>query len=175
MIGRGSRRLLDKKEFNIIDLGNNVRRFGLWQDFINWHDAFRFPDRFLESRISELEDLQFEVEYSFPKKYKSCFNTDKLESFSIADAYYNALDNGVKGKVAIDQSMQNHFEVLCDAAVNYEEATELLIILQDHIQHRLKHYTKCITKSTPNYLKYLVDTYNRKLSHKLRVKLEFED
>ena len=175
MIGRGSRRLEDKKEFNIIDLGNNVRRFGLWQDYINWHDAFRFPDRFLESRISELEDLQFEVEYSFPKKYKNCFNTDKLESFSIADAYYHALDNGNKGKVAIDQSMQNHFEVLCDAAVNYEEATELLIILQDHIQHRLKHYTKCITKSTPNYLKYLVETYNRKLSHKLRVKLDFDD
>ena len=59
--------------------------------------------------------------------------------------------------------------------VNYEEATELLIILQDHIQHRLKHYTKCITKSTPNYLKYLVETYNRKLSHKLRVKLDFDD
>ena len=58
----------NKKEFNIIDLGNNVRRFGLWQDYINWHDAFRFPDRFLESRISEMEDLQFEVDYLFYNK-----------------------------------------------------------------------------------------------------------
>ncbi|NBW60043.1 MAG: DEAD/DEAH box helicase, partial [Crocinitomicaceae bacterium] len=31
MIGRGSRKLPDKSEFKIIDLGNNVRRFGYWQ------------------------------------------------------------------------------------------------------------------------------------------------
>ena len=68
----------------------------------------------------------------------------RFNIITIFPKIFNALDNGVKGKVAIDQSMQNHFEVLCDAAVNYEEATELLIILQDHIQHRLKHYTKWV-------------------------------
>jgi len=174
MIGRGSRWMTNKKEFNIIDLGNNVRRFGLWQDYINWHDAFRFPDRFLESRISEMEDLQFEVDYLFPKKYKEFFDTSKLESFSIADAYYHALDNGIKGRIAIDQSMQNHFEVIKEASSDFLEAKELINMLQDHIEHRLKHYTKCITKSTPNYLKYLQETYNRKLSHKLRLSLDID-
>jgi GDP-L-fucose synthase len=33
-------------------------------------------------------------------------------------------------------------------------------LLQEHIEHRLKNYTRCISKSTDNYLKYLMETYN---------------
>jgi len=45
-------------------------------------------------------------------------------------------------------------------------------ILQDHIEHRLKHYTKCITKSTENYFKYLLETYNRQLAQKIRLNID---
>ena len=41
MIGRGSRVLPQKKKFNVIDLGNNARRFGLWDTHINWSDIFK--------------------------------------------------------------------------------------------------------------------------------------
>jgi hypothetical protein len=40
------------------------------------------------------------------------------------------------------------------------------------IEHRLKNYTRCISKSTDNYLKYLMETYNRQLSQKLRMQLD---
>jgi type I site-specific restriction endonuclease len=172
MIGRGSRRLPNKSEFKIIDLGNNVRRFGYWQDYINWHDAFRFPDRFLESRISELEDLQFEVEYEFPRHFNEIFNVEKLQAFSIADAYYHAIDNGNKGRVAIDESMENHAEVIIESTKDIDEAIKLVNFLQDHIEHRLKHYSKCISKCTPNYIKYLIETYNRQLTQKLRIEID---
>jgi superfamily II DNA or RNA helicase len=174
MIGRGSRRLPNKNEFKIIDLGNNVRRFGHWQDYINWQDAFRFPEKFLESRVSELEDIQFEVEYEFPKHFNDLLNTQKLVTFSIADSYYYAMDNGLKGRVAIEESMGNHAEVIKEATNDLEEAIKLVQILQDHIEHRLKHYTKCISKCTPNYLKYLIETYNRQLIQKLRIELDSE-
>lgn len=32
--------------------------------------------------------------------------------------------------------------------------------------------TKCITKSTENYYKYLIETYNRQLSQKIRLNIE---
>lgn len=174
MIGRGSRRLPKKDKFKLIDLGNNVRRFGLWQDYLNWQDAFRFPDRFLESRLSEAEDLEFEVEYEFNRNAKEVFNTETLESFSIKDVYYECVDNGEKGKVAVDKSLDNHFEAIMEVAEDYFHGLELMEMLQDHIEHRLKHYTKCITKSTPNYLKYLKETYERHLRQKLRANLEDE-
>jgi superfamily II DNA or RNA helicase len=174
MIGRGSRRLPLKDRFKVIDLGNNVRRFGLWQDYINWQDAFRFPDRFLESRLSEVEDIEFETEFEFPRGCEEVINIERLDAFSIKDVYYDCLDNGMKGKEAVDQSLENHFEVIRDAASDYWHGLEIMQILQDHIEYRLKHYTKCITKCTPNYYKYLVETYNRQLQQKLRAVLDDE-
>jgi hypothetical protein len=172
MIGRGSRRLPQKDRFKVLDLGNNVRRFGYWQDYINWQDAFRFPDRFLESRMSESEDLEFEVEYEFPKNISDLLDTNKLDAFSMSEAYYSSIDSGQKGKEAIPLSMQNHFEAIVEASDSLEKALKLVQLLQEHIEHRLKHYTKCISKSTPNYLKYLVETYNRQLIQKLRNELD---
>ena len=175
MIGRGSRRLPDKDKFKLIDLGNNVRRFGYWQDYLNWQDAFRFPDRFLESRLSEEEDLEFEVEYEFPRAMSELLNTAHLESFNMRDAYYACLDNGIKGKIAIDQSMDNHYLVIHEAANNLDHAIDLLDTLQEHVEYRLKQYTKCISKSTANYLKYLIETYNRQLTQRLRSTLDTDD
>jgi superfamily II DNA or RNA helicase len=168
MIGRGSRRLPNKDTFKIIDLGNNVRRFGYWQDYLNWQDAFRFPDRFLESRLSEMEDLEFEVEFEFSRELQDKMDTKVLSEFCIKSCYYECIDKGLKGKVAIDQSMENHVDAICNVATHEDEALDLVNLLQDHIEYRLKHYTKCITKCTPNYLKYLIETYHRQLRLKLR-------
>lgn len=174
MIGRGSRKLPNKSSFKLIDLGNNVRRFGYWQDYLNWQDAFRFPDRFLESRLSELDDLEFEVEFEFPRGLKDRINTEKLETFNLRDVYYECLDAGLKGKEAVDLSLDSHFEAIKDAANDYFDGLELMEALQEHIEHRLKQYTKCISKSTSNYFKYLMETYNRQLRSKLREVLEDE-
>lgn len=172
MIGRGSRKLPNKSDFKIIDLGNNVRRFGFWQDYINWQDAFKFPDRFLESRISEMEDMEFEIEFEFPKGFDKLVNTKILDSFSIKESYFECLEKGLKGKMAIEYSLDNHFTAVQSSAKNLDHALALQQVLQDHIEHRLKHYTKCITKSTENYYKYLIETYNRQLSQKIRLNIE---
>jgi len=174
MIGRGSRKLPKKDRFKLIDLGNNVRRFGLWQDYINWQDAFVFPDRFLESRLGENEDIEFEVEFEYPKGADQVINTSKLDSFNIKEIYYDCIDNGLKGKDAVEKSLDNHLEVIQEAAEDYFHGIEIMGYLKDHIEHRLKHYTKCITKSTPNYYKYIIETYNRQLQQKLRAVLDDE-
>lgn len=174
MIGRGSRRLPKKDKFKLIDLGNNVRRFGVWQDYLNWQDAFRFPDRFLESRLSEGEDLEFEVEFEFNKASQDLFDLEHLESFNIKDVYYDCIDNGLKGKEAVEQSLDNHFNVIHKVAEDYFHGLELMEMLGEHIEHRLKLYTKCITKSTPNYYKYIYETYVRQLRQKLRSNLDDE-
>ena len=174
MIGRGSRKLPNKSQFKLIDLGNNVRRFGFWQDFINWQDAFRFPDRFLESRLSEGDDLEFEVVYEFNRMARERMDVELLDSFNMKDVYYAYLDKSVKGKLAVDDSLENHFQVIAKAAADFYDGLELLEMLTEHIEYRLKQYTKCIAKSTPNYFKYLMETYIRHLRQKLRENLEDE-
>jgi superfamily II DNA or RNA helicase len=174
MIGRGSRRLPNKDKFKLIDLGNNVRRFGYWQDYINWQDAFRFPDRFLEARLSEGDDLEFEIEFEFNRFIKEKFNISLLESFDLKDEYYKCLEAGEKGKNAVDASLDNHYQAIMEKAGDFWDGLELQELLQEHIEYRLKQYTKCISKSTPNYFKYLMETYNRQLRQKLRDNLEDE-
>ncbi|TNE53213.1 MAG: DEAD/DEAH box helicase [Bacteroidetes bacterium] len=174
MIGRGSRRLPNKSRFKLIDLGNNVRRFGLWQDYINWQDAFRFPDRFLEARLSEADDIEFEVEFEFNKPLKERLNVEMLESFDMKEIYYECIDNNIKGKQAVDLSLENHFQAIQTAAEDLYDGLDLLEMLQEHVEHRLKAYTKCISKSTPNYFKFLLETYNRKLRQRLRNELDDE-
>lgn len=174
MIGRGSRKLPNKEKFKLIDLGNNVRRFGIWQDFINWQDAFRFPDRFLESRLSEGDDLEFEIEFEFNRGLKDKLDTAKLDSFSLKDVYFECLDKGEKGKNAVDMSLENHYEVILEASDDFYDGLAFIDALQDHIEYRLKQYTKCIAKSTPNYFKYLMETYVRQLRQKLRENLDDE-
>lgn len=174
MIGRGSRKLPNKSIFKLIDLGNNVRRFGIWQDFINWQDAFKFPDRFLESRLTESDDIEFEVEYEFPKGLKERLETEKLDGFNIREVYDDCIDQGLKGKAAVDASMENHYEVIKEAATDFFDGLDFQTALQEHIEYRLKQYTKCISKSTNNYFKFLIETYNRQLRQKLRENLDDE-
>lgn len=174
MIGRGSRKLPNKDIFRLIDLGNNVRRFGLWQDYINWNDAFKFPDRFLESRVSEQEDMEFTVAYQLPKHIKERLDADILNSFSMKEVYDDFIDNGMSGKKAVDLSIENHFEAIRSKATDFYDGLELQEAIQEHIEHRLKQYTKCISKSTKNYFKYLMETYNRQLRQKLRAVLDDE-
>jgi hypothetical protein len=95
-----------------------------------------------------------------------------LEEFNIKECYYECLERGEKGKVAIDLSIENHFKAIETAASNLDHALDLMNVIQDHIEHRLKHYTKCISKSTDNYFKYLLETYNRQLAQKIRLNIE---
>lgn len=174
MIGRGSRKLPNKSKFKLIDLGNNVRRFGYWQDYINWQDAFRFPDRFLEARLSEGEDIEFEIEFEYNKFLREKLNVAKLDEFDMKAVYYDCIDNYEKGKKAVDMSLENHYEVIKDASTDFFDSLEYLKALQEHIEYRLKQYTKCISKSTPNYFKFILETYVRQLRQKLRENLDDE-
>src|SRR5690554_829630 len=174
MIGRGSRKLPNKDIFQLIDLGNNVRRFGLWQDYINWQDAFQFPDRFLAARLSEQEDIMFEADYMLPKHIKERVDTEVLDQFKMKEVYEDYIDRGIKGKQAVDDSIENHFQAIYNKADDFYDGLEMQEALQEHIEHRLKQYTKCIAKSTRNYFKYLMETYNRQLRQKLRANLDDE-
>jgi deoxyribose-phosphate aldolase len=116
--------------------------------------------------------MEFEVEYEYPKGFEKLIRTDILEAFSIKDCYIACIDKGLKGKDAIDLSIANHFEAIEASATDLDHALSLQQLLQDHIEHRIKHYTKCISKCTDNYFKYLLETYNRQLSQKIRLNIE---
>ena len=176
MIGRGSRVTKNKKAFSIIDLGNNIHRFGLWEEYIDWHDVFKNPDKFLDQNyFDELEKAR-ELNYQIPDEVLDLFpiNTEDL-FMDITDVYEELMDTGEKGSNAVDLSIQNHAKVIVDNSETWMDAEFRIDMLEDSIKHRLKLYTNCITKSTKSYFNYLLETYHRKLKIEVKKMLRERD
>lgn len=169
MVGRGSRILPNKKDFAIIDLGNNGLRLGAWDDHIDWYSVFRYPDNFLNQLVEREAELDLDVVYEMPEEVAARFPKSEGLDFDIESAYDNCIRSGLKTSLVMSMSMEDHFQNITDNAMEYEEAMELLLLLEGDIAHRMRRYTKCISKSTENYFQWLKETYNRRLRDKLRV------
>ena len=173
MIGRGSRVTPKKSEFAIIDLGNNNHRFGLWEEFIDWYDVFKNPDKFLDQSYFDEIEKQRELTYNFPDEVLDMFPIDTEELFlDVTDIYDGLINRGEKGNLTLDISIENHANLIAKNSVDYDDSIDRMAILQESIQNRIKLYTNCITKSTKNYFAYLLETYNRKLKNEVRKKIK---
>jgi superfamily II DNA or RNA helicase len=171
MIGRGSRKLPNKDSFTIIDLGNNARRLGLWQDFIDWQDVFQNPERFLERLAEREERLDKGLMYVLPDSVKDKFPNTTDFSFDMEEVYQGLLMKGQKTLKAVELSQEDHFRRIIENADHLFAAIDLLNILQDEIRYRLSVYTNCLAKSTKNYFNWLFEQYNDQLRQRLRMTL----
>ena len=87
MIGRGSRVLPNKKTFNIVDLGNNSRRFNLWQYPIDWNHVFTSPHMYLEQRYKDEWDYELVNDYDLPPEIKERFLNSSAAAFIVREAF----------------------------------------------------------------------------------------
>ena len=167
MIGRGSRVLKNKKEFTVIDLGNNARRFGLWDAHINWHDIFKSPQSYIDGLYSD-EEIEEEFVYQMPEELAEKFKGGPITTFDMAEAYVEVTRQALRPKEAIKRSMDQHMAMIQHASEDYWDAAELVDLLADDIQFRVKQYAKCIAKATTNYKNWLEEEYTRNLKTALR-------
>ncbi len=172
MIGRGSRRLPDKDEFNIIDLGNNVARFGLWDAPVDWQLIFKNPDYFLENIIDD-EDIEKEFVYEMPDEVRALFKNSETVTFDIKKAYNEAVDNGRKSKEVLEESIEQHAQMCYENSEDVFDARILAKELKDDIRDRVRRYSNCIINNTKNYRNWLFEDYYRKL--RLRLTEMFRD
>ena len=159
MIGRGSRRLPQKKNFNIVDLGNNTDRFGEWSNPVDWQQVFDHPEAFYEAMHSKTD---FEA-HQLPSDHRAKFPNSRQISFDIQQAYQDALDNQIKPRIVIRDSIRQHALMCADNAGTITEALELTNELDKEISWRIKQYAKCLGRVTKNYVEWLQDDYKIKL------------
>ena len=163
MIGRGSRIFGPKNNFNIIDFGNNLARFGLWNSELDWKDIFRNPELHLVNILTDSEIERHQV-YKMPDDLKSKFPKSSNLEFDMDLAYNRALDSGNRPKIAIEECRAHHVEMCLENSEELEDALNLAKLLEDDIKFRLRRYSYCICKSTKNYLAWLEDDYTIKLN-----------
>ncbi|RKE95396.1 DEAD/DEAH box helicase [Ichthyenterobacterium magnum] len=162
MIGRGSRILDNKKSFLVVDLGNNVIRFGPWSQPTDWQHIFKNPDYYLENMRND-EDIERDFVYVMPDKLRQKFKKAKDVDFDIKQTYKDVIRQGQKSMKAIEVSIAQHSQMCIDNSEDVFEARELAKLLQDDIGYRIKQYCYCIMNSTQNYKDWLFEEYTRKL------------
>lgn len=166
MIGRGSRKLPNKDEFNVIDLGNNFARFGPWDANVDWQMIFKNPDYFLENVVSD-EEIESQFVYEMPEEVKEMFKNSKQLTFDIKKRYDETLNNGEKSKLVLEESIAQHAQMCMENSEDVFDARILARELKDDIQDRIKQYSKCIIRNTKNYRDWLYEDYTRKLRAKI--------
>ncbi len=167
MIGRGSRILKHKSAFTVIDLGNNARRFGLWDAHINWHDIFKSPQSYIDGLYTD-EEIEEEFVYEMPEELAERFKGGPEMTFDMAETYAEVTRMALRPKEAIHRSMSQHVAMIQHASDDYWDAVAIVDLLGDDIKFRVKQYAKCIAKATANYRSWLEEEYTRNLKTSLR-------
>lgn len=173
MIGRGSRITRTKSSFVIIDLGNNVQRLGLWQDFINWEEIFNFPEKYFERIQERDENLLIDYNYERSAALKELLSNydPETDDFEMKKVYNELVASGKRPKTAIDLSIQNHANQIFKNTDDYYDALDIIDLLAEEIEYRNRIYCSCLHNATDSYALWLIDTYVRKLKNEVRQKL----
>lgn len=166
MIGRGSRVLADKKEFRVIDLGNNLDRFGLWDGPIDWMSIFKNPELYL-ANIRNDEEIEVNYRYEMPAELRKRFPNSKTIDFDVKEQHQEAVAEGLRPKVVIERSIDQHIHICMENSEGIEEALVLADLLKDEIEFRVRVYTRCLKKTSESYVKWLQEDYKRKLKFSL--------
>ena len=167
MIGRGSRILKNKSTFTVIDLGNNLHRFGPWGADLDWHRIFRTPNFYLDGILGD-EEIEENFRYEMPDELRSSFANSEEVYFDIKKTYIDAVRSGESSKVVLERSIAHHAKICIENSEDVYDALDLAKQLGDDIDYRILRYTKCISKSTFNFVEWLKDDYRKKLRAYLR-------
>lgn len=159
MIGRGARRTPQKKTFTIIDLGNNIDRFGEWDAPINWKEIFEHPEAYYNS-INSASTIQM---HHLPSDMRAKFPNSLEISFDIQTAYEVAIKSQLKPKLVIRDSIRQHALMCLENSATITEATALIDELDKEIAWRVKQYSRCLGNVTKNYTEWLREDYKTKL------------
>ena len=164
MIGRGSRVISGKADFDVIDLGNNAARFGFWAAGLDWQKIFRSPDHFLDSLITD-EEIERNFRYRMPEEMRVLFAKTKDEDldFDIEEAHKVIFNSGKKTATILENAAEQHANIVVENSENLSEALGLIRLLDDAIEDRVRRYCYCICNSTKNYRVWAQDEYKRRL------------
>ncbi len=167
MIGRGSRIIKGKSKFSIIDLGNNLHRFGPWGADLDWQKIFKSPNYFLDNLLSD-EELESNFRYEMPKEIRVEFKASKKVFFDVKKTYTISIKKGESSKVVLERSIAQHAKICIENSEDVYDALALMKLLGDDIDYRIQCYTKCISRSTFNFVDWLKADYRKKLRAYLR-------
>lgn len=168
MIGRGARKLPNKKTFKIIDLGNNTDRFGAWDAPVDWKFAFENPEAFAQQLQISTSANSTVSSPAMTAELRAKFPNSLEVTFDIESHFEETIDSDKKHKTVIQDSIRQHIRMCLDNAETLSEAVKLSEDLLPEIEWRVKQYVKCLENASKSYKDWLLEDYQNRLKIMLR-------
>ena len=107
-----------------------------------------------------------------PKEVREKFKNSKDIQFKVKEEYERAIKKGIKSKIVLDKSVEQHAQMCFENSEDVFDARDLAILLDDDIKDRIKKYSHYMIKSTKNYIMWLEEDYKRKLNTSINMKFK---
>lgn len=163
MAGRGSRKLPSKKTFTITDLGNNIQRFGAWEEPVDWKFVFERPEEFAKQLHYQVSAGSSVQTHGMSAELRAKFPNTLEMTFDIEGHYKEAVDMDKKSKTVIQESIRQQARMCLDNAESLSQALSLAEALQPEVEWRVKQYVKCLENASKNYKSWLIEDYQNRL------------
>ena len=103
-----------------------------------------------------------------PESVRASFSKSENVYFDINKTYIESIRRGESSKVVLKRSIEQHAKICVENSEDIFDALTLIKLLNDDIEFRINRYSKCISKSTHNFLAWLKEDYKKKLRSFLR-------
>lgn len=103
-----------------------------------------------------------------PDDLRAEFSKSKEVYFDIQKTYIESIRSGESSKVVLERSIEQHAKICIENSEDVYDALALAKKLGDDVDFRINRYTKCISKSTFNFVDWLKGDYRKKLNAYLR-------
>ena len=98
-----------------------------------------------------------------PEELRDRFRNSSSIDFDVKEEHKQAMNNRERPKVVIERSIEQHIKICMENSGGIEEALILADLLKEEIEFRVRVYTRCLSKTSESYVKWLQDEYKRKL------------
>jgi hypothetical protein len=138
---------------------------------LDWQRIFKYPSHYLDGILSD-EDLENNFKYEMPEAIRLSFSKSEEVYFDINKTYIESIRRGESSKVVLKRSIEQHAKICIENSEDIFDALTLIKLLDDDIEFRINRYSKCISKSTHNFLAWLKEDYKKKLRSFLRLNFD---
>ncbi|GEP51170.1 DEAD/DEAH box helicase [Flavobacterium noncentrifugens] len=168
MIGRGARRLASKNNFTIIDIGNNIQRFGQWHEPVDWKFVFENPADYAAQLQYHTSSGSAVQSHAISAELRARFPNTLEMAFDIEGNLQDVAAHHLKPKRVIQFSIRQQALMCLENAETLSEALALAEALAPEIEWRVKQYVKAIDKASKNYKDWLIEDYNDRLQRLIK-------
>ena len=118
------------------------------------------------------EEIEGRFRYEMPEEIKLFFLNSESLYFDVNKIYVKTIRDGKSSKLVLEKAIQHHSKICIENSEDEFDALILVKKLNDDIDFLLKRYTRCISKSTTNFLQWLTEDYKKRLRTYIRTNFD---